>query len=150
VYGVVVIDSITHLWEAAKAAYNGKMMANGGIPIQAWGNIKKPYKRMMTRFLDGKFHAIVCGREGLVGSLEDAQKKDIAAKDAQEESTVKAQQSLFDAIRKAIRDASTPEALATAWELTKGKKTKLGQLFSGLVEEMTNRRTEILSKKEVA
>lgn len=66
VYGVVVIDSITHLWEAAKAAYGGKMMANGAIPIQAWGQIKKPYKRMMTLFLDGKFHAIVCGREGVV------------------------------------------------------------------------------------
>lgn len=65
-YGVVVIDSITHLWEAAKAAYGGKMMANGAIPIQAWGSIKKPYKKLMTLFLDGKFHAIVCGREGIV------------------------------------------------------------------------------------
>jgi len=65
-YGIVVIDSITHLWEAAKAAYNGKFMANGGIPIQAWGSIKKPYKKLMTLFLDGKFHAIVCGREGVV------------------------------------------------------------------------------------
>jgi hypothetical protein len=64
-YGVVVIDSITHLWEAAKAAYNGKIMANGAIPIQAWGSIKKPYKRLMSLFLDGKFHAILCGREGI-------------------------------------------------------------------------------------
>ena len=33
VYGVLAIDSITHLWEAARAAYNGKMLPNGGIPI---------------------------------------------------------------------------------------------------------------------
>jgi hypothetical protein len=65
-YGVIVIDSITHLWEAAKAAYAGKMMANGGIPIQAWSSIKKPYKKLMSLFLDGKFHSIVCGREGVV------------------------------------------------------------------------------------
>ena len=75
-YGVVVIDSITHLWEAAKASYNGKMMANGAIPIQAWGNIKKPYKRLMSLFLDGKFHAILCGREGVeIKEDEDGETK---------------------------------------------------------------------------
>ena len=69
VYGVLVIDSITHLWEAAKAAYQGKLMKTGGIPVQAWGQIKKPYKRLMALFLDGNYHAIVCGREGVV--MED-------------------------------------------------------------------------------
>jgi hypothetical protein len=68
-YGVVVIDSMTHLWEAVKNAYNGKLMTNGGIPVQAWGGIKKPYKKLMTQFLDGKFHGILCGREGVV--MED-------------------------------------------------------------------------------
>jgi hypothetical protein len=66
VHGVLVIDSITHLWEAARAAYNGKLLPNGGIPIQAWQQIKKPYKRLMSIFLDGSFHAILCGREGVV------------------------------------------------------------------------------------
>ena len=66
VYGVLVIDSITHLWEAARNAYAGKKMANGGIPIQAWNEIKKPYKRLMSLFLDGNYHAILCGREGLI------------------------------------------------------------------------------------
>lgn len=65
-YGVVVIDSITHLWEATMAAYQGKKMSNGGIPVQAWGTIKKPYKKLMNLFLDGNFHAILCGREGVV------------------------------------------------------------------------------------
>jgi hypothetical protein len=66
VYSVLVIDSITHLWEAARAAYNGKLLPNGGIPLQAWQQIKKPYKRLMSLFLDGSFHAILCGREGVV------------------------------------------------------------------------------------
>jgi hypothetical protein len=66
IHGVLVIDSITHLWEAARAAYNGKLLPNGGIPIQAWQQIKKPYKRLMSIFLDGSFHAILCGREGVV------------------------------------------------------------------------------------
>lgn len=70
-YGVVIVDSITHLWEAAKAAYTGKLMANAQIPIQAWGAIKKPYKRLITRFLDGPFHAIICGRERVVVDQSD-------------------------------------------------------------------------------
>lgn len=65
-YGVVVIDSITHLWEAARAAYTGKLTSQGGIPINAWGGVKKPYKRLMSLFLDGNFHGIICGREGVV------------------------------------------------------------------------------------
>lgn len=65
-YGVLVIDSITHLWEAAQAAYQGKRMSNGGIPIQAWAAIKRPYKKLMSLFLDGNFHALLCGREGVV------------------------------------------------------------------------------------
>lgn len=66
VHSVVVIDSITHLWDAAMAAYDGKRMTNGGIPVQAWGDIKKPYKKLMSMFLDGNYHAILCGREGVI------------------------------------------------------------------------------------
>jgi len=61
-HGVLVIDSITHLWEAARNAYTGKKMANGGIPINAWNDIKRPYKKLMSLFLDGNFHALICGR----------------------------------------------------------------------------------------
>jgi predicted ATP-dependent serine protease len=50
-YGVVVLDSITHLWEAAMAAYNGPKGPGGSIPINAWGRIKKPYKDLMSILL---------------------------------------------------------------------------------------------------
>jgi len=66
VYGVVVIDSITHLWEAAREAYQGKKGPGGQIPIQAWAQIKRPYKQLMTAFLECNAHAILCGREGVV------------------------------------------------------------------------------------
>lgn len=65
-YGVVVIDAITHIWEAAKEAYTGKRMSNGQIPIQGWGGVKKPYLRLMHLLLTGEFHSILCGREGLI------------------------------------------------------------------------------------
>jgi len=74
-YGCLVIDSITHLWDAARAAYSGKLTSTGGVPIQAWQQIKKPYKRLMTLFLDGQWHAILCGREGIV--MEEDESGDI-------------------------------------------------------------------------
>jgi hypothetical protein len=64
-YSVLVVDSMTHLWEATTNAYTGPRMSNGQIPIQAWGPLKKPYKQFMSLFLDGNFHAILCGREGI-------------------------------------------------------------------------------------
>ena len=42
-YGVIVIDSISHLWDAAISAYEGKMNSNDSIPMNAWSKIKKPY-----------------------------------------------------------------------------------------------------------
>lgn len=70
-YGVVVIDQMTTLWEAARASYNGKKMANGGIPIQAWGEIKKPYKKIMSLTRDGNYHCIYLGREGMIIDKND-------------------------------------------------------------------------------
>lgn len=65
-HSVIILDSMTHLWESTTGAYNGKRMSNGGIPVQAWGDIKKPYKKLMSLLVDGNFHAIICGREGVI------------------------------------------------------------------------------------
>jgi adenosyl cobinamide kinase/adenosyl cobinamide phosphate guanylyltransferase len=64
-YGVVVIDSITHLWEAAIASYSGKQTSAGTIPMYAWSKIKKPYKSIMAALLSSKAHVIICGRQGV-------------------------------------------------------------------------------------
>jgi AAA domain len=63
-YGVIVLDSVTHLWEAARAAYNGRTTSAGTIPMQAWGKIKKPYKDLIAYLLSSPMHVIMCGRQG--------------------------------------------------------------------------------------
>lgn len=62
-YGVLVIDSITHIWEAAMDAYSGPRTRDGGLPIQAWGKIKRPYKELMTLLINLPIHVIICGRQ---------------------------------------------------------------------------------------
>lgn len=65
-HGVVVIDSITHIWKAAIAAYNGKKTKRGGIPFPAWGRIKAPYEALMQTLLNSPMHVIICGRQGVI------------------------------------------------------------------------------------
>lgn len=64
-YAVVIIDSVTHLWEAARAAYSGRTTRIGTIPMQAWGQIKKPYKDLIFFLLSSPMHVIVCGRQSV-------------------------------------------------------------------------------------
>jgi hypothetical protein len=220
-HGVVVIDSITHLWDAAKAAYTGKLTSKGGIPVQAWGELKKPYKELMKHFIDGDFHAIVAGREGVMmeenadgeakvvgkrmkaegetpyephillrfhpnrtpeggyvtslfcekdrsgiltgktfdnptpailepiykyllgghqpemGSAEEAGEKDGQSADRD-------RQALYESIRDAISRATDPVSLKAAWELTKGKKTRLGDLMESLETLKDARKNELM------
>lgn len=63
-YGVIVLDSITHIWEAARAAYDGKTTRAGTIPFHAWGAIKKPYKELMAALLSSSMHVFILGRQG--------------------------------------------------------------------------------------
>lgn len=71
VYAVVVIDSITHIWEAAIAAYNGRKNRNGGLPFHAWGQIKKPYKELLQFLLNSPMHVILCGRQGTIYETDE-------------------------------------------------------------------------------
>lgn len=63
-HSVLIIDSITHLWEATKAAYSGRKTSIGGIPINAWGQVKKPYKDLMALLLSSPMHVFILGRQG--------------------------------------------------------------------------------------
>ena len=228
-HSVVVIDSITHLWEAARQAYVGKMMVNGGIPIQAWGSIKKPYKKLMSLLLDGNFHVIICGREGVVmeeddngeahvtgakmkaegetphephvcgrmrperlpdgsfvinvffekdrsgiltgrtipnpnystiepvvnyltgtqqgklGTEEENAARDAAAQEAEAAKLAVEKESMFEQIRGAIINSRSMDELKTAWDLTKGKKTKLGEELHTKLETIKDgRKAELL------
>lgn len=73
-HGVLVIDSITHLWEAAMAAYEGKMTSSQtGIPMHAWGKIKKPYKELVRFLLDCPIHVFILGRQKNVFETVDGE-----------------------------------------------------------------------------
>jgi hypothetical protein len=63
-YGAIVIDSVTHIWEACMAAYVGNTTRQGNIPAHAWGQIKKPYKDLVAMLLSIPQHVIICGRQG--------------------------------------------------------------------------------------
>lgn len=63
-YCALVIDSITHIWEATMAAYHGKTTSQGGIPLHAWGKVKKPYKDIMRFLLESPLHVFILGRQG--------------------------------------------------------------------------------------
>ncbi len=63
-YGVVVIDSMTHVWEAARESYRGDKGAKGEIPMWAWSAIKAPYKDLVNVLLSSPFHVFILGREG--------------------------------------------------------------------------------------
>lgn len=63
-YGVIVLDSMTHVWESARNAYDGRTTKIGTIPMQAWGKIKKPYKDLLAYLLSSPIHVLLCGREG--------------------------------------------------------------------------------------
>jgi len=71
-HGVLVVDSITHLWDACKAAYSGRLNRNGAIPFQAWTGIKRPYRELMHFLLSTPMHVVICGRQGVEYGEDEA------------------------------------------------------------------------------
>lgn len=63
-YSVIVLDSITHIWQACMNAYSGPVTKADTIPLQAWGKIKKPYKELMNELLSSQMHVFILGRQG--------------------------------------------------------------------------------------
>lgn len=63
-HSVVVIDSITHIWEAAKASYTGAKTKVGSLPMHAWGKIKAPYKELLSFLINSPYHVFILGRQG--------------------------------------------------------------------------------------
>lgn len=62
-HSVVVIDSISHLWDAAIEAYEGRMTSQDTIPMHAWGKIKKPYKKLISTLMGMDAHVFILGRQ---------------------------------------------------------------------------------------
>lgn len=79
-HGVLVLDSITHVWEACIASYSGKKTRAGTIPMHAWGTIKKPYKDLMNFIINCPMHVFILGREGNMFEDEDGEVKAVGKK----------------------------------------------------------------------
>jgi hypothetical protein len=62
---VLVIDSITHLWDACRNAYSGRLTKAGTVPLHAWTSIKRPYKELLYLLLTLPVHVLICGRQGI-------------------------------------------------------------------------------------
>jgi hypothetical protein len=62
-HGIVVLDSISHLWESAMDAYGGKKTKIDSIPMHAWGKIKKPYKDLIKFLIASPFDVFILGRQ---------------------------------------------------------------------------------------
>lgn len=114
-YGVIVIDSITHIWEAARLAYAGKVTSAGTIPFHAWAKIKKPYKDLINVLLSSPMHVFFCGRQGneFEEDEESGELKKVGVKMKAEGETPYEPHILIR--MEAIKDAKKGEAVITAF-----------------------------------
>jgi hypothetical protein len=71
-HGIIVIDSVSHLWDTAINSYAGPKTGAGTIPMWAWSKIKGPYKELMRFLVDSPFHVFILGRQSNVFE-EDSQ-----------------------------------------------------------------------------
>lgn len=92
----------------------------------------------MVRYLCG-------GEQGKLGTPEEAAEIDISAQEAEREKAERERRELFDQIRTALVAAKTIGQLQTAWSLTSGKKTRLGdEHFTQLQTIKDSRKAELL------
>lgn len=71
IHSVILIDSITHIWESTISAYAGSRTKIDTIPFHAWAKIKRPYKSLIEFLLNSSLHVIFCGRQGNVFELDE-------------------------------------------------------------------------------
>ena len=60
-YGVVLVDSMSVLWDSAVASYSGTKP----IPMNAWPGIKAPFLDFIDQLVKLPIHAIIVGRESV-------------------------------------------------------------------------------------
>lgn len=70
---VIVVDSISHLWEAAREAWEA---ANPGkdISLRDWGPLKRPYKALIKFLMDAPQDVVIVGRQKSLFEEDDAGK----------------------------------------------------------------------------
>jgi hypothetical protein len=61
-YDVVVIDSLTHAWDATKALVDAEVIRTKGNSFQIWGKMGQHYNSLMKRIVASKIHVIATMR----------------------------------------------------------------------------------------
>src|SRR5260370_36065942 len=46
-YGVLILDSISHIWDSCKNAYTGRLTRAGTVPPPGWAASKRPHHALM-------------------------------------------------------------------------------------------------------
>ena len=72
-HSVIVIDSITHLWEAAMNA--AERTRKDTVKFGEWAKVKRPYKNFIKWLMESPYHVLICGR--MKNVFEDDDKGDI-------------------------------------------------------------------------
>ena len=67
---VAIVDSITHVWDELREAYEKKLGRTTGLEIWDWAPIKREWRQFTDAYLNSKIHMIVCGRAGDVYARE--------------------------------------------------------------------------------
>lgn len=62
--GVLIIDSITHVWRDLCDSYDRKLNRRGRLQFQDWSTIKGEWRQYTDAYVNSKLHIIVCGRAG--------------------------------------------------------------------------------------
>jgi DNA polymerase III delta prime subunit len=70
-HGVVIIDSISHLWDAAMEAYTGKKTRVDSIPMHAWSKIKRPYKDLVSYLIGSPLDVFILARQKNLFDTDD-------------------------------------------------------------------------------
>lgn len=128
-HSVVVIDSMTHLWEAARNAYQGKKGRGGQIPLHEWAGIKRPFKELETWLINSPFHVFFLGRQGVdYQEDETGETKAVGTKMKSESETPHEPNLLLH--MEAIKHGKRKQATITAF----AEKDRTGILTGRLIE----------------
>lgn len=60
----LIIDSVTHIWNEIRHAYETKLKRKGGLSFRDWGPIKQEWQGFTDAYVNAQCHAFICGRAG--------------------------------------------------------------------------------------
>lgn len=70
-YDAVVIDSLTHAWEATQRLVDDEVIRTRGNSFQIWGKVGQVYNRLMQRIIQSPIHVVATMRSKTEYVLEE-------------------------------------------------------------------------------